>query len=205
MRAVGSISDMEEIVKACWSLFQHDGVAVFTLSERSPWPPALSTKYLPGERTQILNIHRIRRIDQHLVERDEDSTPEILSDTKNWLNWSGDLDNPNNSADNCAVLNESQRDKGNGIEDLESPEQRDLSAAPNVPNSSGPHGCCRGRLWGYCWWSIQWKWGGIKKLRISRTQCVTMFHLHIYVAWRRVSIRDTFQANGEQSHVNIGS
>jgi len=36
MTAVGFISDMEEIVKASWSVFQHDGVAAFRLSERSP-------------------------------------------------------------------------------------------------------------------------------------------------------------------------
>jgi len=59
MTAVGYISDTEEIVKASWSLFQHDGAAAFKLSERSPLPPALPAKYLPGERTQILNVHRI--------------------------------------------------------------------------------------------------------------------------------------------------
>jgi hypothetical protein len=43
MTAVGYISDPEEIVQASWSLFQHNGVAAFKLSERSPLPPALST------------------------------------------------------------------------------------------------------------------------------------------------------------------
>jgi hypothetical protein len=46
--AVGYISDSEELVKSSWSLFQHDGAAAFKLSERSPWPPALSAKDLPG-------------------------------------------------------------------------------------------------------------------------------------------------------------
>jgi len=36
MTAVEYISDMEEIVKASWSLFQHDRAAAFKLSERSP-------------------------------------------------------------------------------------------------------------------------------------------------------------------------
>jgi len=40
MTAVGYISDTEEIVKASWSLFQHDGAAAFKLSVRSPVPPA---------------------------------------------------------------------------------------------------------------------------------------------------------------------
>jgi len=48
MTAVGYISDTEEIVKSSWSLFQHDGAAAFKLSERSPLPPALSAKDLPG-------------------------------------------------------------------------------------------------------------------------------------------------------------
>jgi len=46
--AVGYISDMEEIVNACWSLFQHVGMAAFKLSERSPLPQPLSAKDLPG-------------------------------------------------------------------------------------------------------------------------------------------------------------
>jgi hypothetical protein len=62
MTEVQYISDTEEIVKASWSLFQHDGAAGFKLSERSPLPPALSAKDLPGGRNQILNVHRIRRI-----------------------------------------------------------------------------------------------------------------------------------------------
>jgi hypothetical protein len=62
MTAVGYISDTKEIIKASWSLFQHDGAAAFKLSERSPFPPPLSAKDLPGGRTQILNVHRIRRI-----------------------------------------------------------------------------------------------------------------------------------------------
>jgi hypothetical protein len=48
MTAVGYISDTEEIVKASWSLFQHDGAAAFKLSGRLPLPPALSAKDLPG-------------------------------------------------------------------------------------------------------------------------------------------------------------
>jgi len=48
MTTVGYISDMEVIVKASWSLFQHEGVAAFKLSARSPLPPGLSAKDLPG-------------------------------------------------------------------------------------------------------------------------------------------------------------
>jgi len=81
MTAVGYISDTEESVKASWSLFQHDGAAAFKLSERSPLPPALSAKDRPGGRTQILNVRRIRRINRHPVESDDESAPQSISDT----------------------------------------------------------------------------------------------------------------------------
>jgi hypothetical protein len=53
MPTVGYISNMEEIVKASWSLFQHDGAAAFKFSERSPLPPAVSAKGRLGGRTGI--------------------------------------------------------------------------------------------------------------------------------------------------------
>jgi len=59
MTAVGYILDAEEIINAFWSLFQHDGAAAFKLSERSPFPPPLSAKDVPGGRTQILDIRLI--------------------------------------------------------------------------------------------------------------------------------------------------
>ena len=117
MTAVGYISDTEEIVKASRSLFQHDGAAAFKLSERSPLPPPLSAKDLPGGRTQILNVRRIRRINRHPVESDEDSAPESISDTEDWLNWNGDLDNPNDSEDDCTADVESDMEQDNTIED----------------------------------------------------------------------------------------
>jgi len=65
MPAVGYISDPGEIIKACWSIFQHDGVAPFKLSETSPLPPAVSPKNLPGSQTGVFNVHPIKRIDHH--------------------------------------------------------------------------------------------------------------------------------------------
>jgi hypothetical protein len=59
MPAVGYIADTEGIIKASWSLFQHDGAAAFKLSERSPLPPALFAKDFPGGQTQILNVRQI--------------------------------------------------------------------------------------------------------------------------------------------------
>jgi hypothetical protein len=103
MTAIGDISDMEVIVKASWSLFQYDGAAAFTVSERSPLRPALSAKDLPGGQTHILNVCQIRRINHHSVESEEDIAHESISDTDDWLNWNSDLDTPNDSKDDCAV------------------------------------------------------------------------------------------------------
>jgi len=138
MTAVGYISDTEAIVKASWSLLQHDGAAAFKLSERSPLPPALSAKDLPGGRTQILNVRWIRRIHRHPVQSDEDSAPKSLSNTDDWLNWNGDLDNSNDSEDDCAADDESDIEQYNGIEDSECPEQQDVSATPYVPGLVRP-------------------------------------------------------------------
>jgi len=136
--AVGYISDTEENVKASWSLFQHDGAGAFKLSERSPLPPGLSAKDLPGGRTPILNVCQSRRTNRHPVERDDDSAPESISDTDDWLNWNGDLDNPNGSRDDCAADDESDIGPNNGIEDPQCPELQDVTATPNVPGLVRP-------------------------------------------------------------------
>jgi hypothetical protein len=133
MTAIGYSSDTEEIVKASWSLFQHDGAAAFKLPERSPLPPALSAKELCGDRAQILNVGHIRRINRHPVESDEDSAPESISDTDDWLHWNGDLDNPNYSEEDCTADDDSDIEHNNCIEYPECPEQQDVSATPNMP------------------------------------------------------------------------
>jgi len=96
-------------------------------------PPALSAKNHHGGRTQILNVRQIRILTRHPVESEDNSAPESISDTDDWLNWNGDLDNPNDSKDDCAADDESDIGPNNGIEDPECPEQQDVSAAPNVP------------------------------------------------------------------------
>jgi len=74
----------------------------------------------------------MKRIDLHLVESDEDYSPESISDTKNWLNWNGDLDNPNDSKDNWEADNESDMSPDSRREDSATPEHRNMSVAPNV-------------------------------------------------------------------------
>ena len=138
MAAVEYIWDPEEIIKTSWSLFQHDGVAAFKLSERSPLPQDLSPKDLASEWNQILNVHRIRTINHHPVERGKYSTSEIISNTENWLNWNSDMDNAIDSRDNCAADDRSDVDPHNRIEDPDFPEQEDVSATPNVPQLVRP-------------------------------------------------------------------
>jgi len=133
MTAVEYIADTEEIVKASWSNFHHDGAAVLQLSERSPVPPALSAKNLPGRWTLVLNVHQIKQIDRNTAETDEASASESISDTEYWLYWNGDLDSPNDSEDDCEADNKSKIELDNGVRDSEAPEQWDVSAAPNVP------------------------------------------------------------------------
>jgi len=136
--AVGYLSDMEGIINASWSLFQHDGAAAFILSERSPLPPPLSAKDLPGGWTQILNVLRIRRINRHPVQSDEHRATESILETEDWLNWNGDFDNRNDSEDNCGADVESDIEQCNSIEVLGCPAQRDVSAAPNDPRLIRP-------------------------------------------------------------------
>jgi len=80
----------------------------------------------------------IRRINRHPVESDDDSAPESISDTEDWLNWKGDLDNANVSEEDCAAADESDIEHNNGIEDPECPKQYDVSTAPNVPGLVRP-------------------------------------------------------------------
>jgi len=138
MTAVVSISDTEEILKASWSLLEHDGAAAFKLSARSPLPLPLSAKYLPGGQTQVENVCQIRGINCHPVESYADSIPESISPTEDWLHWNGDLDNPNDSKNHCAVDAESDIEQDDSIEDPEGQEQRDVSTAPNVPRLIRP-------------------------------------------------------------------
>jgi len=98
----------------------------------------MSAKKLPGGRTQILNVRRIRRINRHPVESDEDCPPESISDTEDWLHWNGDLGNPNDSEEDCAADDDSDLEHNNCVKDPEYPEQQDVSGSPNVPRLVRP-------------------------------------------------------------------
>ena len=93
----------------------------------------MSAKELPGGQTQVLNVPWIKRIDCHPAESDEDSAPDSILDTENWLDWNGDFDNPNDSEDDWEVDNESNMELANRTRDPETPAQWEVNAAPNVP------------------------------------------------------------------------
>jgi len=64
-----------------------------------------------------LNVRPNKPIDRHPTESDEASAPESISETEYWLDWSGDLHNPNDSEDDWKTDNESNIELDNGIED----------------------------------------------------------------------------------------
>jgi len=74
----------------------------------------------------------MKRIDPCPAATVEDSSPECISDTENWLSWIGNLDNPSDSEDDWAAENEADMELHNGSEDSEMPEVRIVSPAPNV-------------------------------------------------------------------------
>jgi len=51
------------------------------------------------------------------AERDEDSALECISETEDWLNWNGVLDNPNVREEHCAAADEYDVEHNNGIDD----------------------------------------------------------------------------------------
>jgi hypothetical protein len=87
----------------------------------------------PWRTNRNLNVRRSRRVNHHPVKSDEDGAPESISDTDDWLKWNGDLDDPNDSEDDCAAQDESDIQPNNGNENPECPQQQDVCAAPNVP------------------------------------------------------------------------
>jgi len=203
MTAVEYISDTEEIVKASWSLFQHDGVAAFKLVQKSPVPPAWSAKNRPGGRTHILNVCQIKWIDRHPAETDEDSSPESISDTENSPNWNEDLDNPNMSEDNWEAHNESDMELDNGSENSETPEQRNVSVAPNVPGLIRRIRRSKRKVEKTLMMVNIMEPGGIRGSSRSRTEYVNVLWPSSLCSVLKISFREILWKNIEQSHEKI--
>jgi len=91
-------------------------------------------------------VRRIRRINRHPVEGKDGSPSDFISDTDDWLNWNGDLDNPDHSENDSAADDESDIGPNNGLEDPYCTEQQDVSAAPNVPGLVRPTRKSKDRL-----------------------------------------------------------
>jgi hypothetical protein len=68
----------------------------------------------------------------------QDCTPETIADTDDWLHGNGDLDDPNDSEEDCSADNDSDMEYNNCFEDPECPEKQDVSGAPNVPGLVRP-------------------------------------------------------------------
>lgn len=77
--------------------------------------------------------YQIQRINSYLFDSDEGSGPGIISETDNWRNCTGYLDNPNVSENDWDADDETDVERNNGIKDQHSPTHKDLRAATNVP------------------------------------------------------------------------
>ena len=116
-------------------------MAAFKLSERLPLPPDLSANDLPRWWTQVPKVRRIKKIDCHLAEGDEDSAPESISDTDHWLHWNGELDNPYVSKDDWEADDESDVELDIVLStDLEHHFGSGSGLEPN-PRQNGSHDC----------------------------------------------------------------
>ena len=132
MTDVGDISDTEEIIKASWLIIHQDGAAAFKLAEWSALRPALAAKYLPGGRTQVLNVCRIETIDCRPAKSDEESEPEYISDTQYCLDGNSESENSNMRDVDWEADDESNFELLNGIVASSIAEHCDVYAAPNV-------------------------------------------------------------------------
>jgi len=80
----------------------------------------------------------MKRVNCHPAASDVDSAPESIAIPKECLDRNGDLDNRNMSDYDWEADNESHIELRNGIQAMGSPEDWDVSAAPNVPGLIQP-------------------------------------------------------------------
>jgi len=175
MNVVRYITGTQEIIKATWSRFEHDGVAALKSLVSSPLPPALSAKNLPAEQTKVFNVRWVNWIDHHSSESDEVRAAEGISNTNNWLKGQCDLDNPNKWQDDCKANDGSDIELGNGIKESECPEHRTVSAQQLFLDWFRHHGGQSNRLRRDWSRSVQQKQWGMRETWYSRTHCVNMF------------------------------
>jgi hypothetical protein len=77
-------------------------------------------------------------MDHYSAASDEDSSPEYIQAIENWHYWNGDLDNAIISEDDMEADNESDMEMDNGSVNPATPEQRNETAASNVPGLIRP-------------------------------------------------------------------
>jgi hypothetical protein len=92
----------------------------------------MCAKDLSDGRTQVLKMCQIRRIDHISSESDQDCALEIISNCDNWLNWNGDLDNPNNSEADSMADDECVIVECGGNKASVSPETHIVSSVMNI-------------------------------------------------------------------------
>jgi hypothetical protein len=93
----------------------------------------MSAKNLRGGQAHVVNGRQIIWIDRHPTESDEDCAPERISDRENGLYRNRDLDIPIDNEEHWDAENESEIELDNTVEDTETPAQRHVRAALNVP------------------------------------------------------------------------
>jgi len=72
------------------------------------------------------------------VHHDKNNASQTISDTDDWLDWNGYLDNPNNIEADCMADVKCDIEPENIKADPDCAEQQDVSATPNVPGLIWP-------------------------------------------------------------------
>jgi hypothetical protein len=84
----------------------------------------------PRVQTDVLTIHQMRLINWHRGENDYDSVAEHNSDTEDWLNLNGDLDNTNNDEINGKADDENELDI---FDDSDFHDKLEVQGVLNIP------------------------------------------------------------------------
>lgn len=93
---------------------------------------------LKGGQTQLLNLHRIKQTNCNAAKSQRNIAPDSISDTKNWLDWHGVLDNIHDSEKNWEVDKQYNIEPDNGITDSQNSLQRNVSGTQNIAGMVRP-------------------------------------------------------------------